>query len=1073
MPNDFDKVSKLAHTNFGSEDDLIVKVVIPFFELLGYKNDSYEIKFPVSGYRPGRPGRNPEGDCVFFANKEHNLKTSLFVVEAKRDDKFPPELQARFYSTNLFTPFYIAWSELTFEVWQVQNFREPSLIGQYELDKLSFSEFSTLKDILSSNHIISFCEKHEIKKFDLDELRREAESKYLARLLTDLRSYKALDLPTIFNFEKHYVPISVTEADSILSKSISKEMDKSTHPNSLEKNLLQNCQAFSLPSLLRNNTAIALIGDPGVGKTSMLRHLCLENCYGDSQWFPVYISVAKMVALDYNLKEMISHQIGSYSVTESPGYLLDALLSEGRLLLCLDGIDELDNPDPMVARSIIRKISSNLTEILERHTENTVVVSARRESWQTCRPLLPQLLKEFIVRPLPLSDVRTFIDRWLSEYPIKADALIDALRRRGWPSFATNPLLLTLTCIVFLRRGEFPSKMSELYERFIEIMLEEWNETRRISRRIPVPGLTTENAIFLLSELALAFHEQRRGVFTRVEALHVLSKHMSSAGLSSVSPEEVFIELIDQHGLIRSWSIDEYFAFPHLSFQAFLAAKALRSQNDAYLSITQVIDDAFWQEAILLYAELGDITDFVQELLSDKENILHTSLFIVANCLATGATIADPDIRQKFLKRLEILSNENINYLSEKAIHIMSQIDHPEVIALLTPMIYSESKSSRPNGPARKYIVKILGEDKINTVIEELVKHGDDEDLLANFEWLPRKKAIENLEALILRCDWPNEKELGYDPGIRHIRRDAAHLLAKIGEEAAIPSLKRLLHEDILNDFEKAGVVTALGSIDVPEIPALLRNFLTSDLPVDCQIEAAKHLGPHDLIAKHFLFSILQDKNADYFDRRDAASALTAFTLIDDELVAFKALIFDPDPKFWGGPSVAAETVAKVGSEASCDLLNEALIFWESSGHPDASLIKAAISAGLSLRFDVGDLRVHLEKGLGPHYGNPIEWRLPEIAEEYFQSSSEEAEILFEKTLQEWKDEYIFGGSLAWAILCILPEITIKESILKASIDLAKRVSEDRFIWSILDRVWQRRDMDSQLRRLFFSQDSK
>src|SRR5216683_2822783 len=102
------RIAEISQTVFGSEDDLIHKVILPFFQVIGYGPDLLELKFPVKAYRPNRRGRKPEADCVFFSSSPHDLSSSLLVAEIKRDDQQSPEHQARFYSANLFVPFYVS-----------------------------------------------------------------------------------------------------------------------------------------------------------------------------------------------------------------------------------------------------------------------------------------------------------------------------------------------------------------------------------------------------------------------------------------------------------------------------------------------------------------------------------------------------------------------------------------------------------------------------------------------------------------------------------------------------------------------------------------------------------------------------------------------------------------------------------------------------------------------------------------------------------------------------------------------------------------------------------------------------
>src|SRR5580692_5532164 len=120
ISSELTRIAEISRAAFGSEDDLIHKIILPFFQVIGYGPDLLELKFPVKAYRPNRRGRKPEADCVFFSSSTHDLRSSLLVAEIKRDDQQSPEHQARFYSANLFVPFYVSWSRLEFEVWQVQ-----------------------------------------------------------------------------------------------------------------------------------------------------------------------------------------------------------------------------------------------------------------------------------------------------------------------------------------------------------------------------------------------------------------------------------------------------------------------------------------------------------------------------------------------------------------------------------------------------------------------------------------------------------------------------------------------------------------------------------------------------------------------------------------------------------------------------------------------------------------------------------------------------------------------------------------------------------------------------------------
>jgi hypothetical protein len=410
------------------------------------------------------------------------------------------------------------------------------------------------------------------------------------------------------------------------------------------------------------------------------------------------------------------------------------------------------------------------------------------------------------------------------------------------------------------------------------------------------------------------------------------------------------------------------------------------------------------------------------------------------------------------------LARDENAFLANEATNLLARISAPEANIPLAGMIRDLGGHFRA-GAATRFAVLVFGEAILVGVISQLVRAGYDENLLENFACLPRRVAVQQLLALILRTDWPTKKDLGHDPGVRHIRRDAERLMAKVGEDIAIPPLMQLMSAPELSDFEKAGCVSALALIDDPAIPGILRDIVARNFPMDCRIEAARNLAPDEPDARRFLLRVIADGGADYFDRRDAAGALAEFRgLTDEDLPAFRPLIFDRAPKFIGGPSVAVSTVGEIGTKASRALLDEALRFWEKSDHPEARHVHESILQALHLADDSADLRTILERAGKDRW---INIELPRVASEYARRTPKEANDLFVAALRSYRREGMYAGTLASAVLRILPQIPLTDSLLEAAIDLAKRLPRDMSSWSAIAKVWQRRDISAAQRALF------
>ena len=96
-----------------NEDDVETKFVIKLLEYLGYTDRHRRGKYPLKTYNPGKRGRKPEIDNIFFSTPEiekQNPDTSLLLVEAKEPNEANLEqdiAQAEFYGDNLKILFHV------------------------------------------------------------------------------------------------------------------------------------------------------------------------------------------------------------------------------------------------------------------------------------------------------------------------------------------------------------------------------------------------------------------------------------------------------------------------------------------------------------------------------------------------------------------------------------------------------------------------------------------------------------------------------------------------------------------------------------------------------------------------------------------------------------------------------------------------------------------------------------------------------------------------------------------------------------------------------------------------------
>jgi HEAT repeat protein len=1061
----------LGRTSHGSEDELIVKVVVPFFKLLRYVDDQIAIKFPVKAYRPGRVGRKAEADCVLFAGSKRTLDDSLVVIEVKSDSESTPEEQARFYSANLFVPFYLAWCGCEFDVYQLHAFTPPRLVGSFDLERMSEDLFARVKAILSADSIQAYCRTHEIKTFDVQDELRRAEAEYVQKYIEQLRYFRLLDLARPLDVLRAFVPvhIRILESGAIDVDSVHDAVEQGAYPKDLEKEFGTPSKPVLLPAELPRVKTMALIGDPGSGKTTLLRHFCAEICQSATTRIPFFVPVRQLVAEGIGIRRaMRSHLVQCCSEPFADTILATAL-KEGRAVLCLDGLDELDIEEPTAARHTLRKLAAELVELRATHPDNLIVFTCRRESWPTCRSSIAFPSHDYEVLPLSPRSVRAFVNAWFGTVG-SADsvALLADFRRNGWPEFSTNPLLLGLTCIVFERRKRVPERRYLLYQRCLEVLLEEWDATRRISRSSPLPEVTPEHMLDLLEDVALHFHKQHRACFSRQEVIKQLSSALPSTGLSEADGPAAFDALATQHGLLRSWSIEALWAFPHLCFQEYLAARALRNDANAVSYLLSKKDDPHWREVVTLYAQVGDASGLVGGLLALPENILHTNLFLAVTCIRHGTKLHQQALRPEICSRLCSLAQGQNRHLVAKAVDALYRLSTPETLQCLRQLARDPEGALVPSSYAARYLIALYGPAAANELIGQYVAGKVAYDhLLDGLDLLPLEIALKDLEYVVTTSDYPTKEQLGHDPYTHHRRGAAVKALARLGEARALPILKRLLRSQCLDPFVRGWYIPrAIASIPDDTVPDELRAILHDEsLLVDSRVNAASGLGMEEPSAKAYLIQLVADKNADHYDRRDAALALLEFELRDEDIQPLESLLFDQRLGiFWGGPACAAEAIARIGTPGAREALSRALAMWRQSKNEGAQNILGHIE--MSSAHAGADSSLETALFQSKYEGV---WEKPGLLVAFFEQYPSQAESLFLQELDSYGEEVLYGRTKAWGIAIAMLTLPPRPALIASLIKLALRVrSGNEGTWGILSQIWERRDLPPEVRKLFY-----
>ena len=251
------------------------------------------------------------------------------------------------------------------------------------------------------------------------------------------------------------------------------------------------------------NTAskLVILGKPGAGKTTFLKHLAMSWCNGQFQpgLIAVFIEFRRIRDQNWTLVDAIGKELGIESWEQIDKLLqnrnlsaeekekekakecreqVKALLKQGKLLMLVDGLDEVPTSD------LRRNVQNQLQDIVENYPQSRLILTCRTQIIESI-PIGCTLVE---VADFSLEQVKQFVQKWF-----KASGHADAEALKCWKTFdnevdknpalkelTVTPVLLSLMCLVFQDEGEIPMKSIWLYEKGIKLLLVDGMKTSKL-----------------------------------------------------------------------------------------------------------------------------------------------------------------------------------------------------------------------------------------------------------------------------------------------------------------------------------------------------------------------------------------------------------------------------------------------------------------------------------------------------------------------------------------------------------------------------------------------------------------
>jgi hypothetical protein len=375
--------------------------------------------------------------------------------------------------------------------------------------------------------------------------------------------------------------------------------------------------------LLEIGKSILISAPPGHGKTSFCRWNALSDAHRlaekTSETIPFYVPLHQLstAAIDTPAESLF------FRSEQSRNLASEAMAKESPIRLYLDGLDEVSSDQQ-------REFLIGTAEQFQRkHKHIQMVVTARD---YIVGPYLRWLPRVYLAELSP-EQSRELALKWLEDGG-ELDRFQSELARAGTlKPLMRVPLLATLIIAVFKRMSSLPDSRVQLYEIFVDLLCGGWDLAKNIRRDTKYAA---REKLAVLTRLAgtLQLNGVREGRESEFKSalLNTIPRHAAHW--------RTFLDEVLQDGLLAK--AGESFAFSHLSFQEYLAAKDLVDPTGGRQEQTLkyfLKGDDLWREVLSFYVGLNSRPE-------DVENWIKTVKGKVASSSKAGPDI---EIRCNFL----------------------------------------------------------------------------------------------------------------------------------------------------------------------------------------------------------------------------------------------------------------------------------------------------------------------------------------------------------------------------------------------------------------------------------------
>ncbi len=472
--------------------------------------------------------------------------------------------------------------------------------------------------------------------FDIDALVQQVKLQRKEKIQDQCGILDIWDIGRLVSIDDIYVDVNILE-EIASQKSFDINNLPNLGPGEFDRIGLGEVEQKQIPGMqaVEKHSKLRVLGKPGVGKTTFLQHLAIQCSRGKF--------AANRVAIFITLRDFAeeSRHSGNFSLLNylrqafltsgiSHPSAIETLLQAGRVLLLLDGMDEVLSQDSTAVLREIRKFS-------DKYHKNQFVASCRTAAYK----LRLKGFTDVEIAPFTQFQIVTFAKKWFATFTktngqagepqsVQFIKKLDLPENWQYRQLIVTPLFLHLACWVFHSQDKFPTKPTEFYKQGLDLLLGKWDEAKGIKSDYIYRDFLLPQKLRLLSQLAAVTFEQGQYFFEQRIIEQYIGDYLRNLPGMTQEPEELQLEseailkaIEIQHGLLteRARGI---FSFSYLAFHEYFTARQivashnLQGLDQALSGLVSHITDPHWRQVFLLTVAMLRSADSLVQLMKQQ-----------------------------------------------------------------------------------------------------------------------------------------------------------------------------------------------------------------------------------------------------------------------------------------------------------------------------------------------------------------------------------------------------------------------------------------------------------------------